>query len=142
MAALAVLCLAAGLLPGLVIDALAPVVQALVGGTVPAQAALPWLRIVPVAASGSSYNGLLVFLFIAASALSAAWAVHRFASRRLRRAPAWDCGFPDASPPTQYSGSQLRAADPPRLCGAHLRRHARRCRCRRPATRGRPASRW
>ena len=48
MAALAILCLAAGLLPGLVVDALAPVVQALVGATVPAQSSLPWLPLVPV----------------------------------------------------------------------------------------------
>ena len=33
----------------------------------------------------------------------AAIAIHRFASDRLRRAPAWDCGYPDASPATQYT---------------------------------------
>ncbi len=33
----------------------------------------------------------------------AAFAIHRFASDRLRRAPAWDCGYPDASPATQYT---------------------------------------
>ena len=34
----------------------------------PVQAAIPWLSIVPVAEGRSSYNGLLVFLFIAGSA--------------------------------------------------------------------------
>lgn len=37
------------------------------------------------------------------SASGAAWAVHRFVSHKLRRAPAWDCGFPNADPITQYS---------------------------------------
>jgi hypothetical protein len=42
-------------------------------------------------------------LFIVMSGALAAFAIHRFASDRLRRAPAWDCGYPDASPATQYT---------------------------------------
>jgi hydrogenase-4 component B len=102
----AALCLLAGIFPGVVIDLLAPVVQTLTGARMPAQLGVPWLSIVPVEASRSSYNGLLVFLFIAASAWLAVFAIHRFASHALRRGPAWDCGFPDPSPATQYtSGS-------------------------------------
>lgn len=104
---LAALCLALGILPGFVIDALAPVTSALVGGRMPEQAAIPWLSIVPVAESRSSYNGLLVFLFIAASAGIVALAIHRLASSALRRAPAWDCGFPDPSPATQYTAASF-----------------------------------
>ena len=104
---LAALCLVLGVLPGFVMDALAPVTAALVGGRMPDQAAIPWLSIVPVAESRSSYNGLLVFLFIAASAVIAAFAIHRLASRALRRAPAWDCGFPDPSPATQYTAASF-----------------------------------
>src|ERR1700736_4065597 len=74
------ICLIAGIFPGLVIDALAPVVAALVGGTMPVQRAIPWLSIVPIAVSRSSYNGLLVFVFIAISATLAAYAIHRLAS--------------------------------------------------------------
>ena len=67
---------------------------------------MAWLSIVPIESARSSYNGLLVFLFIGASASLAVLAIHRFASRALRRGPAWDCGFPDPSPATQYtSGS-------------------------------------
>jgi hydrogenase-4 component B len=62
---------------------------------------------VPIAASRSSYNGLLVFGFIAVSASLTVYAVHRFASRALRRAPAWDCGFPDPSPWTQYTAGSF-----------------------------------
>jgi len=100
---LVALCLALGVLPGFVIDALSPVTEAMVGGRMPVQAAIPWLSIVPVAEGRSSYNGLLVFLFIAGSAGLVAVAIHRLASNRLRRAPAWDCGFPDPSPATQYT---------------------------------------
>ena len=104
---LAALCLAAGVLPGFVMDGLSPVSLAVLGDRMPVQAAEPWLSIVPIAEGRSSYNGLLVFLFIATSALLAATVIHRFASRALRRAPAWDCGFPDASPATQYTAGSF-----------------------------------
>jgi hydrogenase-4 component B len=107
MYGLAALCLLAGVLPGLVIDGLAPVAQALTGARMPTQIGLDWLTIVPVAQSRSSYNGLLVFLFIAGSAWLTAAAVHRFASRAMRRGPAWDCGFPDPSPATQYTAGSF-----------------------------------
>ena len=70
MFALAALCLVAGILPGLVIDALAPVVQGLVGARMPVQTGVAWLSIVPIAESRSSYNGLLVFVFIALSGIA------------------------------------------------------------------------
>src|SRR5215813_5109391 len=104
---LAALCLVAGILPGLFIDALAPVVQALVGARMPVQIGVDWLSIVPIAESRSSYNGLLVFLFMVISGSLAAAAIHRLASDRLRRAPPWDCGYPDPSPVTQYSASSF-----------------------------------
>jgi formate hydrogenlyase subunit 3/multisubunit Na+/H+ antiporter MnhD subunit len=107
MFAFAALCLLAGILPGFVIDALAPVVQGLVGGRMPAQSTIGWLSIVPITESRSSYNGLLVFAFITASTLVAIEAIHRLASRSLRRGPAWDCGFPDPRPATQYTADSF-----------------------------------
>ena len=107
MLVLAALCVAAGVLPGFVIDALAPVVRALIGGRMPPQTGVAWLSIIPIGESRSSYNGLLVFFFITASASLAAYAIHRLASRALRRAPAWDCGFPDARPTTQYTAGSF-----------------------------------
>ena len=68
MFVLAGLCFAAGVLPGFVIDTLAPAVQPLTGGRMPVQAGQAWLTIVPIAEARSSYNGLLVLVFIAASA--------------------------------------------------------------------------
>ncbi len=103
----AALCLIVGILPGLFIDALAPVVKTLAGDRMPMQSGINWLSIVPIAESRSSYNGLLVFLFIAASASLAAFAIHRLASDVVRKAPAWDCGFPDANPATQYTAASF-----------------------------------
>src|SRR5687768_6787765 len=102
-----VLCLLAGLLPGFVIDAIAPAAELLVGARPPVQAHAPWLSIVPVAATRSSYNGLLVFAFILFSASFAVVLIHRFASHKLRRSAPWDCGFPDLSPMTQYTGGSV-----------------------------------
>jgi formate hydrogenlyase subunit 3/multisubunit Na+/H+ antiporter MnhD subunit len=110
---LAALCLAAGLLPGFLIDLLAPLAQALIGAHMPAQKALSWLAIIPISASRSSYDPLLIFAFIAVSGSLAALALHRYGSHVVRRAPAWGCGYvglKDASAPglaisTQYSPS-------------------------------------
>jgi hydrogenase-4 component B len=104
---LAALCLIAGVLPGLFIDALAPLTDALIGAHMPSQIGMQWLSIVPIAASRSSYDGLLVFLFMVLSGTFAASAIHRFASDRLRRAPPWDCGYPDPSPATQYTAGSF-----------------------------------
>jgi formate hydrogenlyase subunit 3/multisubunit Na+/H+ antiporter MnhD subunit len=103
--ALAALCLVTGILPGLFIDAIAPVSKAMAGNAMPHQAGLEWLTIVPIAESRSSYNGLLVFLFVAICGTAASSAIHRLASNRLRRGPAWDCGYPDPNPAIQYSAS-------------------------------------
>jgi len=73
----------------------------------PLQAGVDWLSIVPVAAGRSSYNGWLVFAFIALSASLAVVIIHRFASRARRRAPAWDCGTPDPDPATQYTAGSF-----------------------------------
>lgn len=107
MAGLLVLCLLAGVMPSVVVDAISPTAAAVVGGHMPTQGGLPWSSIVPVAESHSSYNGLLVFIFMVFSAVVAARVIHRFGSHAVRRGPAWDCGYPDPSPMTQYSASSF-----------------------------------
>ena len=72
MLGLVALCVLIGILPGFVIDSVSPVTQELLGARMPAQADIPWLSIVPITQSCSSYNGLLVLLFIAFSASLAA----------------------------------------------------------------------
>ena len=103
----AAVCLLAGVLPGIVIDNLAAVTTHLVGGRLPPQMADQWMTLVPVAAGRSSYNGLLVFLFIVSSTLITVALVHRFGSHAARRSPAWDCGFPDPRPETQYTAASF-----------------------------------
>jgi formate hydrogenlyase subunit 3/multisubunit Na+/H+ antiporter MnhD subunit len=107
MGILVLLCLMAGIFPGQVIDALAPLTRLLVDGSMPLQSSQAWLTIVPIRQSLSSYNGLLVMLFIVTSASLSAYVIHRVASRKTRRGPAWDCGFPDASTNTQYTAGSF-----------------------------------
>lgn len=123
MFVLAALCLLAGILPGLVIDALSPITLQILGARMPMQANEPWLSIAPIAESRSSYNGLLVMVFITISASSAVVFIHRFASRALRRGPAWGCGFSDPTPAAQYSGVSF--AQPIRRVFGTLVFHAR-----------------
>jgi hydrogenase-4 component B len=101
------LCIGLGALPGLAIDKLSPVVNSLTGSRMAEQAVLPWATIAPIAESRSSYSGLLVLAFIAVSTLLTAKIIHRFASRQIRRAPPWDCGFPNAAPATQYTADSF-----------------------------------
>jgi formate hydrogenlyase subunit 3/multisubunit Na+/H+ antiporter MnhD subunit len=107
MFTLVALCLVAGVLPGYFIDALAPVVQMAVGAQLPHQAALSWLTIVPIAEGRSSYNGLVLLVLIAAAAYLAIYVIHRWASHAIRKSAPWDCGFPDASPATQYTAGSF-----------------------------------
>ncbi|OIP86541.1 MAG: hydrogenase 4 subunit B [Rhodobacterales bacterium CG2_30_65_12] len=107
MAGLALLCVLAGILPGVLIDLVAPAVDLAVGAHLPMQANNNWFTLVPVAVVHSSYSGLLVMVFVVFSGGASAWLVHRLASRRLRRAPAWDCGFPNADPVTQYGAGSF-----------------------------------
>ena len=107
----AALCCVVGMIPGIVIDALAPVTTALLGGRMPVQWAdqggTGWQSLVPVTAERGSYNGMLVFLFMALTTMITIGLVHRFGSNKSRRAPAWDCGFPDPRPETQYTAESL-----------------------------------
>ena len=108
MFALPALCLLAGILPGFFIDALAPAAQSMVGASMPLQSEVPYLSIVPIAESRSSYNGLLVFIFMLLSATA----------RRVRHPSAGvepRCGagrpgiaaIPTRSPQTQYTASSF-----------------------------------
>jgi formate hydrogenlyase subunit 3/multisubunit Na+/H+ antiporter MnhD subunit len=103
----ATLCLLAGIMPGVLIDSLAPVSRLLLGARMPYQTAIPWLPIIPVDASHSSYSGMLIFIFVAIATSLTVLIVHRFGSRIIRRAPAWDCGYPAPSPLTQYTADSF-----------------------------------
>ncbi len=107
MTGLAALCVLAGVLPGWLIDFVGPAVGIATGGQLAAQGGNAWLTLVPLPQVDSSYSGFLVMAFVAICGAGTAWVVHRFASRRLRRGPAWDCGFPNADPITQYGAGSF-----------------------------------
>ncbi|MGO9594166.1 MAG: hydrogenase 4 subunit B [Steroidobacteraceae bacterium] len=107
MLVFAALCLLAGVLPGFVIDSISPVTQMVVGSRLTPQSALPWFRIIPINSARSAYDGLLLFVMILVATAATALIVRRFASHALRRSPAWDCGFRDASPATQYTAGSF-----------------------------------
>ena len=142
------LCLLAGILPGLVIDALAPGRRRT--GRRPhagAGRASPGCRscrspkaAAPITACWSSSSSRLRRSMRPSSST---------ASRRgrVRRAPAWDCGFPDPSPGDAIYRRQLRPADPPRLRHAVFRRrrdgrHAAARRHAAGALHARPCATW
>jgi formate hydrogenlyase subunit 3/multisubunit Na+/H+ antiporter MnhD subunit len=107
MIVLAACCVLIGILPAPLVDLLAPATQQIIHTRMPEQSVLAWRSLVPIAESRSSYNGLLVFTFIALAGCLAALLIHRLGSRALRRAPAWDCGTPITSPRTQYTAASI-----------------------------------
>jgi formate hydrogenlyase subunit 3/multisubunit Na+/H+ antiporter MnhD subunit len=89
---LALGCFALGLGPTFVIGALRTVVAQLTGATLPATGA-PWWLLVPLPQRQASYSPLLFFTAIVAVVILTLLIVRLFYHRRVRRAPAWDCGF-------------------------------------------------
>ena len=100
-------CVLAGVLPGFVVDALAPVTDLLIHGRMPDQASQPWLTLVATTPERSSYNGLILMVFIAWSALVSAWGIHWLASERTRTSIPWGCGYPETSPMAQYTAGSI-----------------------------------
>jgi formate hydrogenlyase subunit 3/multisubunit Na+/H+ antiporter MnhD subunit len=83
-------CVALGILPAQGLEALAPVTERLVGASLEPGT---WL-LAPVSVERAAY-GPLFFLAGVGAAVALAWVlVRRLYHGRLRRAPAWDCGFP------------------------------------------------
>jgi formate hydrogenlyase subunit 3/multisubunit Na+/H+ antiporter MnhD subunit len=111
MAGLAGLCLAIGVLPMIGLLPLGNVASDLIGTPLPALAGTvgleTWLWLAPLEAERSSYGGLVIFLIAVIVTGAVVAGVHRLATDRVRRGPAWDCGFPDPSPATQYSASSF-----------------------------------
>lgn len=103
---LAVLCLAFGVLPFVVVDALRPVAASLVRGDLAHATAGGWLWLTPVAPQVASYSAPLVLAGIALAGLAISWTRRR--QRRthpVRREAPWDCGFGGLQPRMQYTGT-------------------------------------
>jgi len=84
-------CVLLGLFPVNVILQLDHVTQMLIGHDLGSSAAL-WLT--PVAEERASYSPMILLLIILGSLAIVFLTVRKFYHGRLRRSPAWDCGFP------------------------------------------------
>lgn len=101
---LAVLCVLFGVFPAAVIGVIDAIPNQLLGQGPPSAAAHGWLWLTPISPRVASYSAPLVFLgIVLVAALSYAWL--RVRAARLRRAPAWDCGFGSLNPRMQYTGT-------------------------------------
>jgi len=118
---LAALCLVAGNPAGLLIDALAPVAKSLVGVSMPHQAGVEWLSIVPIAEKPQlPITDCSCFIFIV---FSGTLRSHRHSSAGLRQIaprPGLDCGYPDPSPATAIYRLEFRASRSARVYGTSV----------------------
>jgi NADH:ubiquinone oxidoreductase subunit 5 (subunit L)/multisubunit Na+/H+ antiporter MnhA subunit len=104
LAWLAVGCILLGLFPVNVILQLDHVTQLLVGHDLGSSAARSgWLWLTPVAEERASYSPMILLLIILGSLALTYLAVRKFYHGRLRRGPAWDCGFPQQTSRMQDS---------------------------------------
>lgn len=108
MGLLAALCVLGGLLGAPLAASLAPVLQMTVGVGSPVVGDGPTpFSLIPFDMARSIYDAPIIAIFALTSTLLTVAIVHRVSSRRTRRAPPWDCGYPDTSAITQYSGSSF-----------------------------------
>ncbi|MDE2499828.1 MAG: hydrogenase 4 subunit B [Alphaproteobacteria bacterium] len=108
MLGLAAACGFAGIFPGLFTNLLAPATQFLTTSRMPVQAmAAPWTPLLPVAASHNSYSGFVIATCLVIATALTASVVRAFANNATRRSAAWDCGYPEASPTTQYTAGSF-----------------------------------
>jgi hypothetical protein len=92
LAWLALGCVLLGLFPTLVIRSLGVVTRQLgLGELVPSAAS--WWLLVPIPERQASYAPLIFFAVILAVVVAAIVGVRFFYHQRIRKAPAWDCGF-------------------------------------------------
>ena len=105
---LAVLCILGGLFGGFSAWAIGPLLKALTGTALAGLANGPTkLSLIAFNPERSIYNAPTIALFVLFSSIATMLVVHFISNRGTRRAPAWDCGFPDASPATQYTASSF-----------------------------------
>ena len=95
---LAALCMLLGLLPVWMMETMDPITLGLINFSLAdATATANWMWLTPVAPQRASYSPVIFFIVIVAVTAAAFWLVRLLYHGRLRRAPAWDCGFPGTS---------------------------------------------
>ncbi|MFY9642648.1 MAG: hydrogenase 4 subunit B [Rhodomicrobium sp.] len=105
---LAGLCVLGGLFGGFSAYAIGPLLKTFAGTELTGLVNGPTqLSLVAFDQARSIYDAPTIALFVALSSITTMLVVHLISNRRTRRAPAWDCGFPDASPATQYTASSF-----------------------------------
>ncbi len=101
----ALLCLALGVLPTVIIDWMDTVPEQLVGSRIGTTAgAFGWMWLTPVAPARASYSGPLVFL-VTLSVIVIAYLLLHVRSGSITRVPLWDCGFEKVTPRMQYTAT-------------------------------------
>jgi formate hydrogenlyase subunit 3/multisubunit Na+/H+ antiporter MnhD subunit len=99
---MALCCIALGVFPVFVILHLDNVTQMLVHQSLGSTAAKTgWLLLTPIQPERASYGPLILMLLILIGGLVTALVVKKFYHGRLRRGPAWDCGYPAQTPRMQ-----------------------------------------
>ncbi|MBM3550066.1 MAG: hydrogenase 4 subunit B [Alphaproteobacteria bacterium] len=106
LALLAVACLLLGVFPVATLSLAQSAAHGVVGVDLPA-GAIGWFFLAPLGANGAAYAGFIVFLVLLGLAIGMRLLLGRIWPERRRRAAAWDCGFPDPSPATQYTASSF-----------------------------------
>jgi len=93
---LALGCILLGIFPVFFILHIDYVIQMLVGQTLGSTAAQTgWMWLTPIQPERASYNPLMLFVIIVIGVLATIVVVKKFYHGRLRRGPAWDCGYPE-----------------------------------------------
>ncbi len=90
---LAVGCIALGLFPSHVIDAISPLLQLLIQQTLINEG--NWLMLAPLSAERASYAPLVFLAVVASITLLVFIGVKRLYHGRVRLAAPWDCGYPE-----------------------------------------------
>jgi NADH:ubiquinone oxidoreductase subunit 5 (subunit L)/multisubunit Na+/H+ antiporter MnhA subunit len=101
LAALALGCVLLGIFPAAVIATIDHVNGLLLATSVERTGESTWLVLAPIATDRSSYSPLIVLVVIVVVVLATMRIVRRVWHGRVRRAPAWDCGFPLQTPRMQ-----------------------------------------
>jgi hydrogenase-4 component B len=87
-------CVVLGLLPVQFIQIIDPVTQQLISAGLGRTVADSGWLLAPISVERASYGPVIFLIGVAASCALAFFMVRRFYHGRLRRSPAWDCGFP------------------------------------------------
>lgn len=91
---LALLCVSLGLAPVFMIRQIDRVTEPLLGAHL-GNAAAGWMLLTPVDTERASYGPVYFLLAVLGVMLATVWVVRRCYHGRLRRGPAWDCGYPE-----------------------------------------------